>query len=337
MADHLDSSTKLTSPHGDPAADITDIYIFQKPGDADKSILILNVNPLAPTLTNEFQHDAVYDMLIDTDGDADADIGFRITFTKKHNGKQYAKVVRTVRERGKPGDHDGEHHHVIFEHAPVSFGSQVHISGDSDDDYRFFAGLRSDPFFFDLNAFLAGLKFKNPGSDFFIDKNVFGIVLEVPNVKGLGKNSKIGYWARTLIPKQGDPDDLVHDDQMGRPAINTVFNHGADKDLFNVTPPSKQRTTVTSTTKTFLQNFVDTLVALGGYSVPAATGIADILLPDILTYDYSSAAGFLNGRKLTDDVIDIELGLVSNGAITSDFVGPHTDYLSHFPYLGNPH
>jgi len=52
MADHLDSSTKLTSPSGDPEADITDIYIFQKPGDPAKSTLILNVNPLAPTLAD---------------------------------------------------------------------------------------------------------------------------------------------------------------------------------------------------------------------------------------------------------------------------------------------
>ena len=49
------------------------------------------------------------------------------------------------------------------------------------------------------------------------------------------------------------------------------------------------------------------------------------------------AAGFLNGRKLQDDVIDIELALVTNGRITTDFVGPHTDYLSTFPYLGRPH
>jgi hypothetical protein len=124
---------------------------------------------------------------------------------------------------------------------------------------------------------------------------------------------------------------------MGRPAINTVFNHGTDKDLFNVTPPARQRSTVTSTGKTFLANFVSTLETLGGYSTSQATGIAKILLPDILTYDYTSSAGFLNGRKLADDVIDAELSLVTNGKITSDFVGPHTDYLTHFPYLGEPH
>jgi Domain of unknown function (DUF4331) len=336
MADHLDSSTRLTSPNGDPRADITDIYIFQKPGDASKSILILNVNPLAPTLADEFQHGAAYDMLIDTNGDARADIGYRITFTNKVDGKQFANVVRTTREPSDDSEHDGEGHEPIFNHAPVSFGGQAMVTPSRHGTYKFFAGLRSDPFFFDLSAFLAGFAFHNPGSDFFIDKNVFGIVLEVPNVAGLGSNPNVGYWARTLIPVNGDPNHLAHDDQMGRPAINTVFNHGTDKDLFNVTPPDQQPSTVTSTTHTFLDNFIATLESFA-YTTPEATTIANILLPDILTYDYSSSAGFLNGRKLADDVIDAELALVTNGAITTDYVGPHTDYLSVFPYLGNPH
>jgi uncharacterized protein DUF4331 len=273
-------------------------------------------------------------MLIDANGDARADIGYRITFTGKRNGKQFAEVVRTTREPSDGGGDDGETHEVIIEHAPVSFGQEALITEGVDGEFKFFAGFRSDPFFFDLLAFLAGLQFHNPGTDFFIDKNVFGIVLEVPNLRGLGANPKVGYWARTLIPQNGA---LVHDDQMGRPAINTVFNHGTDKDLFNITPPDMQRSTVTSTGNTFLQNFIAALQALGGYTTSQATGIAEILLPDILTYDYTSSAGFLNGRKLTDDVIDAELTLVTNGKITSDFVGPHTDYLSQFPYLGTPH
>jgi hypothetical protein len=64
--------------------------------------------------------------------------------------------------------------------------------------------------------------------------------------------------------------------------------------------------------------------------------IAQMLLPDVLTYDYTSSAGFLNGRRLQDDVIDIALNLVTNGKVTGDEVGPHTDYLDDFPYLGRP-
>ena len=65
--------------------------------------------------------------------------------------------------------------------------------------------------------------------------------------------------------------------------------------------------------------------------------IAEKLIPDILEFDYSSSDGFWNGRRLRDDVMDMLLQLVTNGKITGDGVGPHTDYLSEFPYLGNPH
>jgi hypothetical protein len=47
--------------------------------------------------------------------------------------------------------------------------------------------------------------------------------------------------------------------------------------------------------------------------------------------------GVFNGRSLADDVIDTELGVVTNGAVTTDCVGPHADYLKAFPYLGPPH
>src|SRR5262252_6757289 len=69
MADHLDAPG-LTSPATDARVDITDHYAFQKPGDPNRTILILNVNPLAPTHANEFRHDAVYETLVDTNSDA---------------------------------------------------------------------------------------------------------------------------------------------------------------------------------------------------------------------------------------------------------------------------
>jgi Domain of unknown function (DUF4331) len=83
--------------------------------------------------------------------------------------------------------------------------------------------------------------------------------------------------------------------------------------------------------------FVARLQALGGYAPTQAEEIADLLLPDILSFDYSSSAGFLNGRRLQDDVIDVALKLLTNEKVIGDGVGPHTDYLSTFPYLGKPH
>ena len=328
MADHLDAPG-LTSPAMDARVDLTDHFAFQKPGDPSKTILITNVNPLAPTHANEFRHDALYETLVDTNGDARPDMAFRYRFTRKDDGRQFARVTQAL--FGETELEDGHVHEeteteALVEHAPVSFGVETTIT-EGEGGIRFYAGFRSDPFFFDLLGFLNGLKFT--GSDFFADKNVFGIALEVPNML-LGKNSKVGIWTRTLVPMTLQPDHLTQVDQMGRPAINTVFNHGNDKNTFNVTQPADQRAA-------FLQVFTDELETLGGYTVAQADAIARILLPDILTYDYSSGAGFLNGRRLRDDVIDISLNLVTNGKITGDGVGAHSDYLSRFPYLGNPH
>ncbi len=321
MSDHLDAPG-LTSPGADHELDITDLYAFQKPDDeADqeggKSILILNVNPL--TLATEFENDAMYQLNVDTDGDALADRRFDITFSPKTAAGQTASVDLVV----------GSTRTTIVSGAPVSFGSNAIVTVRG--PYKFFAGLRSDPFFFDLLGFLNSLQFT--GSDFFLDKNVFGIVLEVPN-KALATNPTIGVWARTVKPLSAP----VQIDRAGRPAINTVFNHGQSKNIFNQIDPSADRATLNGDTPpvSFEDSFIATLEHFGHPAAEAKT-IAEILLPDILTYNYSSSAGFLNGRKLTDDVIDIELALVSNGAVTTDMVGPHTDYLPRFPYLGNPH
>jgi len=335
MADHLDAPG-LMSPALDARVDITDHYAFQKPGDSSKTILILDVNPLAPTHADEFRHDALYETLVDTNGDARPDLTFRYRFTRKHEGKQFARVTRASMDGNELEEghvHEELETEVLVEHAPVSFGTQAHIT-HGEDGVRFFAGFRSDPFFFDLLGFLNGLKFT--GSDFFVDKNVFGIALELPN-RLLGENDKIGVWTRTLVPMTMQPDHLAQVDQMGRPAINTVFNHGGDKNTFNVTQPADQRAAKTMSGQTFLQVFTSELQALGGYTMSQAEGIAKILLPDVLTFDFSSSAGFLNGRRLQDDVIDISLSLVTNGKVTGDGVGPHTDYLSEFPYLGRPH
>src|ERR671933_1387138 len=94
MADHLDAPG-LTAPAMDTRVDITDHYAFQKPGDPSRRILILNVNPLAPTHAAEFRSDAVYETLVDTNGDAAPEIVFRYTFTAKdRRGQQFATVLR---------------------------------------------------------------------------------------------------------------------------------------------------------------------------------------------------------------------------------------------------
>jgi len=344
LADHLDSPG-LKSPNMDARVDITDVYAFAAQEEDDeefsRTALILNVNPL--TIASAFDPDAIYEILVDTNGDATPDVTFKTQFSAaRHDDEeddgergQTATVVRAVGANANARDFSGR---VIIKNAPVSFGREERIT--EREDFKFFAGVRSDPFFFDLLGFLAGFKFT--GSDFFADKNVFGTVLEVPNsaLKVNGSGPNIGVWSRVLIPaKDVSPPGnggMVQIDRMGRPAINTVFNHGTDKVTFNTIEPDSDRATVTTTGKTFLANFEDVLASFG-YDAGTAKTIAEILLPDILTFKFDSNEGFLNGRKLTDDVIDIELNLVTKGAVKTDGVGPHTDLLDEFPFLGRPH
>src|SRR5712691_208973 len=136
MADHLDAPG-LMSPGMDARIDITDIYAFQKPGNRNKSILVMNVNPLAPTLATSFNTDAVYQINVDNNGDALTDVSFRVRFSDAGDG-QTATVRRQTGEdaRGRGGGGD-----VIIRNAPVSFGSDPKIVEQG--AYRFFAGIRS--------------------------------------------------------------------------------------------------------------------------------------------------------------------------------------------------
>jgi hypothetical protein len=318
MSDHLDAPG-MNPPNMDARVDICDINAFQKPEDASRSVLVLNVNPLAPTMADSFAPEAVYEWKVDTNGDAVADIAYRFTFSPKEHGTQHATVRRVAGVRACSNGDDGD---IILQDVPLSFEEKADIAEAG--DYRFFAGIRSDPFFFDLDGYKNGMRFT--GTDKFLDKNVFSIVLDLPNSE-LGAKSRVGIWARVLIPKYGDPFFQI--DRMGRPFVNVGFTNDEDKNEFNQIEPTKDR-------EIFTGRFTE-LLASHGHSFEHARQTALTLLPDILDYDYSIPAGYRNGRKLTDDVIDIQLAVLTNGAVTTDKVGPHRDLMTTFPYLGVPH
>ena len=88
----------------------------------------------------------------------------------------------------------------------------------------------------------------------------------------------------------------------------------------------------------FVPVFAHSLEHAGGYTPEEARRVAKTLLPDILSYDPTRPASFPNnGRILSDDVSDYFLGVLTNGKVTSDKVGPHKDLITEFPYLGPPH
>ncbi len=139
------------------------------------------------------------------------------------------------------------------------------------------------------------------------------------------------------------------EDQMARPAINTVFVSAGEKDMFNTTTPAQQGTA-------FATKFKDKLLALNaGYTTNLlgldATTFTSVLATDVLTVSLTAPTTFydgtnvLTGRKLDDDVITVELILLfggpdamSNPGLTDDHVDANDkSFLTAFPYLATPH
>jgi Domain of unknown function (DUF4331) len=322
-------------PHGDARLDLTDLYAFPKPGGAGKSILIMNVHPsadvggpsgtnsLRPTTADPFAPEALYEFKIDTDGDAHADIAYRVRVSSSE-GRARTVTVRRVEGVQAAGTGDGGE--IIVEGAPVSMGREALVTEAG--DYRIFAGWRSDPFFFDRRGMLNSLHFT--GDDFFADKDVCSIVLEVPD-SHLGPK-KVGLWCRTLVQAEGASGSWVQAERGARPLqLFFVFPLGAAEFAAYLAgePADDAR---------FAAGLAHGLEHTGGYTPEEARRLAKTMLPEILPYDPTRPASFPDtGRTLTDDVADVFLAVLTNGGVTEDKVGAHGDLLTKFPYLGPPH
>ena len=319
---HHYSGPNLTFPRGDARLDYTDLFAFPKPGDPSKSILIMDVHPsfdviqAGPTTDEPFAPEGLYEIKIDTDGDAIADIAYQVRFASSGGGAQTATLRRL---EGAQAAGTGEGGEVIVQGAPVSMGREAQVTQAG--DYRFFAGWRSDPFFFDVGAFN---NFQFVGEDFFADKDVCSIALEVPNA-ALGQNL-MGLWARTLSWVDGSWVQA----ERGARASQTPFLTGEQNGAYRAAEPADDAR--------FVGAFALSLEHYGGFTPVEARRVAGTLLPDLLYYDPTRPASYPdNGRTPSDDAADAFLTVITNGKVTGDGIGPHDDLLAEFPYLGPPH
>ena len=151
-------------------------------------------------------------------------------------------------------------------------------------------------------------------------------------------------------------------DRLARPAVNEVFasvagnRHKTNDEI----SPSQDSTQLANDIQNFMTN-------TAGRSQATTNVVKAVLVPDMLIADLNqtdSAAylgsetggvtgGKFGGRKLTDDVIDISLGVVFGSTVsalglapddgkeiptlTTDNVGAGgKHFLTTFPYVGNP-
>ncbi len=370
-ADHLDAPG-LTPPSGNIQADINDLYVFEG-ADPDSTVIALTVHPAAAADAS-FGSDVLYEVKIDTDGDAIEDLSFEFTFSDvRGDGSQFVVAQLAEGEAAADGAASGAliGYGQVGKTLPLPDGGQLHT------------GLRSDPFFFDLAGFLGTVegadndRMLNDGNenDFFAELDTLAIVIEVPDEmiglpggsfgEALGLSNSVGVWAATSV-------DGSQIDRIGRPAINTAVNSSGpivgapteNKNVYNQAQPRDDAANFTQAAADALTAY-SSLDSEGAYTQCQLETLAFVLLPDILPFAKGgdNALGLpppLVGRGLADDVIDTALRIVTggdplglfgedglfctdgpardaDGAINTDGIGPHDDYQETFPYLGQSH
>ncbi|WP_282701557.1 DUF4331 domain-containing protein [Streptomyces sp. CC219B] len=235
-----------------------------------------------------------------------------------------------------------------------------------------FAGQADDPFFLDLRVFdlLYGGNLSEVGRDTLKGYNVNSIALQVPS-QALTESKEqpiIGVWSTTQ--RKNAQGYFTQVSRLGNPLVNEVVNPLKDKDKFNASSPREDAQFLENVTNPELPKLIEAI-----YKIPAPAeprnDLVDVFLkgveglnqpphvtpsemlrlntsippahkPKRLGVLDGDNAGFPNGRRLTDDVIDIALQVVEGELLgAKNDLGDAVDennkkFRKSFPYLANP-
>jgi len=235
-----------------------------------------------------------------------------------------------------------------------------------------FAGQADDPFFLDLRVFdlLYGGNLTEVGNDTLKGYNVNSIALQVPTemITESHEQPIVGIWSTTQ--RKNAQGYYAQVSRLGNPLVNEVVNPLKDKDKFNASEPKDDGQFLKNVTNPELPKLIEAIykikapaeprndlvdVFLKGvkdlnqppYVTPAEelrlnTSIKPAAKPKRLGVLDGDTAGFPNGRRLTDDVIDASLQVVEGELLGAkndlgDAVDKNDkDFEKAFPYVALP-
>ncbi|MFD4413970.1 DUF4331 domain-containing protein [Streptomyces sp. NPDC058466] len=235
-----------------------------------------------------------------------------------------------------------------------------------------FAGQADDPFFLDLRVFdlLYGGNLTEVGRDTLKGYNVNSIALQVPNdmIRESAGQPIVGIWSTTQ--RKDAHGDWTQVSRLGMPLVNEVVNPQKDKDKFNASAPWNDAQFLKNVTNPELPKLIEAiykikapaeprndlvdvfLKGVKGLNQPPGvrpaeelrlnTSIKPTMHPKRLGVLDGDNAGFPNGRRLTDDVIDASLQVVEGELVGSkNDLGDAVDkndkkFENYFPYVAEP-
>lgn len=368
----------MASDHDDGEVDtkgrnlnLTDLYAYREQDQnpaikTDDLVLTMNSNPRSIARQQYFfSTNARYEFKLTRVADKNAtptgkeDITLRFEFGAPNSQKQQ-EIKFTAIKDGQEISARNLNTTALNSNSPTV--NQLDVNGSK---LSVFAGLREDPFFFDVEQFfrvragalgtapIVGFREPSKAVDSFKGFNVNSIAIRIPKkfLQGATSVDTFDIW-ETISLK--DPSSFYRYSQverLARPAVNeglVVSNELLN--AFNSVPPTVD---LTPAAASIGAEATRTLKALGN-SDERTKVLLGAFLPDVMRFDTSGPSGYGNalndkgspirGRMLKDDVIDTTLSVLSNGAIKGDNVSyegsnvaqGHKPLEQSFPYLALP-
>jgi hypothetical protein len=247
----------------------------------------------------------------------------------------------------------------------------------STDKSKYFAGQADDPFFADLRVFnlLYGGDLSETGNDTLEEYNVNALALQVPKARlaangNAGANPIVGIWS--TASRRAPGGNWVQVSRLGNPLVNEVVIPAGKKDLWNASKPTDDGQFLPYVQDPEVARLIDAIYGIPAPATPRddlvsvfLTGVDGLNKPphvvpsEELRLNMSIApctsgcstlgviggdnAGFPNGRRLSDDVLDASLQVVEGVLVGQDTglgdgVDANDESFGHsFPYLALPH
>ena len=377
-----------TSDHDDGEVDtkgrnlnLTDLFVFreidQNPqASSGDLVFIMNTNPRSVARQQYyFSSRARYEFNISRSASNDStptgkpDVILRFEFgVPNYSGQQEIKITT---QRDGVTSRTVTATTTTLANASKPDVRQVSVGGTT---LGVFAGLREDPFVFDVEQYFrvragalgigpaVGFRPASTAVDFTKGYNVNVIAVRVPIkfLQGASTATTFDVW-ETISVAFGDKS-YNQVERLARPVINegllftNLYLNALNKvepdfeasALAGQNPAARLAAPIVGEVKT-------TLKALGN-SDERTNALVGAFLPDVMRIDTTNTSGYGNalnakgspirGRLLKDDVADITLSVLTNGAITSDNVSydgtpgnpaqGHNPLVTTFPYLALP-
>jgi hypothetical protein len=367
----------MAADHGDGpfasvkrSGDLNDLFVFLDPNDNTRVAVILTL--VGFTVPGEavnfsvFDHELRFEFQFDTNFDRRGrpDRLIQVRFSRKSTSGATPQTATIIlcRDQCSESPPIGRRFRARTTSSNLTTTPPVPTITRGPRGIDFFAGSADDPFVFDIPGFI---RFVGPaldtdpntnpnpavlqrGRNTFAGYNTLAIAFSFPvSFFGPLRTNVLGATVRVFNPSV-TPASRQQIDRVGTPGVNVAFIPFPLKDAHN------RASTLDDAAGKFAPAIVDTLRKLGTNDAGIAT-LADLAVThgDFVRVNTTipnagpgggnnAGAGFPNGRRPGDDVIDTTLLIVTNGQITTgDNANEATEIVrnprrNEFPFLAPP-